>query len=261
MTIHSMQNHTRLVRGPGRMCLPGLITVLLAGGLVAGCRAEVRPPPTSTPQVTYAPDPANPSNLLVTVTFKNPVETSERFMDKPVLIKFDTAALVDKTRAQAPVELEMVQNTNRTESTCRFSLPASRVTDFTVDLGGCDNKPVGESVVRCEIRLGRPPEEGPVPGEGIHAFLEKVRAKDLEGMWVEGSKAFVVGRHVPEHARQFKGFPVTETEGGVRYTFYRLGRSRDATSIWLLVNKATDRVVVFSPEVGELLDGVSVQAD
>ncbi len=136
-----------------------VVTAFLACGLITGYRAEGSPSPDTTPGITYVRDPANPSNVQVTVTFKNPVKTGKEFRGKPIFIRYDSAALYEKSRVQNPTELELGHDTNRSESTCRFSLPVSRVNDYTLSLRGYDTKPVGEADIVREIELN-PPDEG-----------------------------------------------------------------------------------------------------
>jgi len=103
--------------------------------------------------VVISPDTTNPSNVLVSVTFLNPQRTDE----PNVLINYDTLMLQRPvaggvTNTMIPLSLGPTNGT----SICSFSLQRADITNYTVYLGGCDNKPVGEAHVAREIKLGDP---------------------------------------------------------------------------------------------------------
>lgn len=87
-----------------------------------------------------------------------------------------------------------------------------------------------------------------IPYGEIETFMEKVRAEDFHGMWLAGEKVFVAGRYVPEHAKLFKDFPVQESEPSqLRYDFYQVKGEAGAGSISLFIEKATGKIIKFSP--------------
>jgi len=121
--------------------------------LAAGCAKKTTALPFLNDTVVISPDTTNPSNVLVTLTFLNPQRTSEQ----NVLINYTTLML---QRRVAGVETNSLVPlspgpTNGT-SACSFSIPRADITNCTVFLGGCDNKPVGEAHVSRKIKLGDP---------------------------------------------------------------------------------------------------------
>jgi hypothetical protein len=98
-------------------------------------------------------DSANPSNVLVTITFRNPVPTAE----KGVVINYysvhlqrDSAGV--KTNSFLPISPGPTQGV----SVCAFSIPENEVKTCRVHLSGVTSKPVGEAVVAREVKLGDP---------------------------------------------------------------------------------------------------------
>jgi hypothetical protein len=120
---------------------------------VAGCTQETTAVPLNRDKVVMKPDPANPSNVIVTITFLNPQKTSE----PNVLINYDTLVLRHRVNGvETNSFLPLLPGPTNGTSVCSFSLPQTEATNFTVGVAGCDNKPVGEAHVVRKIKLGDP---------------------------------------------------------------------------------------------------------
>jgi hypothetical protein len=87
-----------------------------------------------------------------------------------------------------------------------------------------------------------------VPSEQLSAFLDIVRSGDFHRMRREGEKIFQTGRYVPDHASRFKDFSVFEPQPGVlRYGIFSIKGEAGAASISLFLDKATGKIIEFSP--------------
>ena len=144
-----------------------LIRIIAAVGvpvvcvLAVGCsRRQQSAAPSHPPnpaKVVFSADPRNPSNLLVTISFRNPVPTSE----ESVTITFYSATLQrhvggGQTNESIPIATGPMHGV----SVCTFSIPANDVTNCSVYLIGVDSKPVGEATVAWKVELGGPARVG-----------------------------------------------------------------------------------------------------
>ena len=130
-----------------------VVVSLLLYAAVVGCAPPSVPSPVWTPprddRVIFAPHSSNPSNVLVTITFLNPEETSE----KPVVINYHAVFL---QRPHTNVFINISPGPTQGVSQCTFSIPRNELANCRVVLAGGDSKPVGEAAVGRELKLGDP---------------------------------------------------------------------------------------------------------
>jgi len=98
-------------------------------------------------------DSGNPSNVLITITFRNTEPTAQ----KGVVINYHSVFLQrdsagTKTNSFLPISPGPTQGV----SVCTFSIPENEVKTCTVHLAGGTSQPVGERDVAREVKLGDP---------------------------------------------------------------------------------------------------------
>jgi len=104
-------------------------------------------------KVVMEMDSANPSNVLITITFRNPVPTSE----KGVVINYHSVFLQrDSAGTKTNAFLTLSPGPTQGVSVCTFSIPENEVKTCTVHLAGVTSKPLGEGEVAREVKLGSP---------------------------------------------------------------------------------------------------------
>ncbi len=141
-----------------------LVAGVILSMAVAGCSQRPAWTPPRDDSVVFAPDPANPSNLFVTITFLNPEETSE----KPIVINYHSVFLQRRSATiETNVFFKLSPGPTQGMSLCTFSIPRNEVTNCRVYLAGVDSKPVGEAEVAREIQLEDPNNQ--MQNIGTHA--------------------------------------------------------------------------------------------
>jgi len=119
--------------------------------IVAGCTPRRETVPPRDDRVAIERDPANPSNVLVTITFLNPEQT----LEEGVVVNYHSVFLERPDDAAGTnVLLGLSPGPEADVSTCRFSIPQTEVGRCRVSLSGVENKPIGEAVVGRVIDLG-----------------------------------------------------------------------------------------------------------
>lgn len=140
-----------------RLNLMMVATVLLCT-VVVGCTQRQSWTPRRNDQVEFAPDPANPSNVVVTISFLNPEETSQ----KPIVINYHSAFLQRRLPGTGTnVFLKLSPGPASGVSMCSFTIPGNEVINCRVSLCGVDSKPVGEAEIERIIELGGPDSPAP----------------------------------------------------------------------------------------------------
>jgi len=135
------------------LCLTIAAFLLTSTGCSSRQQSRHRPTSHHDDNVVMEMDSANPSNVLITITFRNPVATAE----KGVVINYHSVFLQrDSAGTKTNSFLPLSPGPTQGVSVCTFSIPENEVTNCSVHLAGVTSKPVGEADVAREIRLGNP---------------------------------------------------------------------------------------------------------
>ncbi len=130
------------------------VAVAIVFAAAAGCSPQQTQLPPHNDTVRFRPDSANPSNVVATITFLNPVQMS----NETETIVFTSALLLCRTdkSVNQSVELAVPEPTQRV-SQCSFSIPEHQSTNCLVVLsGGHPKDPLFDGVVERRIELGDP---------------------------------------------------------------------------------------------------------